>query len=467
MKKLNEIIECSFDIDILGIADDSRLIDNGFLFVATKGYNVDHFDYIDDAIANGAVAIISDRFIETTVPVVIVDDVNSLFPILCQKFYDVIPDDFRLIGITGTDGKTTTASVVRQMMIGSIDVAYIGTNGVDVFDKHYDTNNTTPCISELYKCLSKIKDNNCFTVVMEVSSEALLHNRISGLKFDVIAFTNITEDHLNVHGNIENYRNSKFLLVNYLKDNGKIFVNGDDINCQMLTDKRMSNYGVNSGNNFTIFDVKSIDGFSYFNIRDNSTSRIYQIMSPLLGEYNIYNVTLAFLICLSFNILPSLLIERIKNLNVISGRRELLNFGQKFDIILDYAHTLNGIVNVLKSVSDYKRVITVTGAAGGREKEKRSKIGKAVLEMSDLVIFTMDDPRNESVDDIIDDMISISDKKNFERVIDREKAIFRAFSLANEGDVVLVLGKGRDNYMAIGNKKIPYCDYDVIKKYFD
>ena len=178
-------------------------------------------------------------------------------------------------------------------------------------------------------------------------------------------------------------------------------------------------------------------------------------------------MTLAFLICLSFNISPSLLIDRIQNLCVVSGRRELLNFGQNFDIILDYAHTLNGIVNVLKSVSDYKRVITVTGAAGGREREKRSKIGKVVLEMSDFVIFTMDDPRNESVDDIIDDMISISDKKNFERVIERDKAIFRAFSLANDGDVVLILGKGRDNYMAIGNKKIPYCDYDVIKKYFD
>lgn len=467
MKKLSELIDCSFDVDIYGIADDSRAVEDGFLFVATKGFNVDHFNYINDAISNGAVAIVVDREVDVNVPVVIVQNIDEVFSNLCQKFYDVVPSEFRLIGITGTDGKTTSASVIRQLLLPSFDIAYIGTNGVDVGDLHFDTNNTTPCISELYKCLSKIKEYGCKTIVMEVSSEALLHNRVEGLEFDVVAFTNITEDHLNVHGTLENYRNSKFLLANHLSNDGVIFINGDDENCQMLTHDNMSSFGISTDNDFTIFDVNFDSEFSKFKIKKNCTCEVYDIVSPLLGKYNVYNVTLAFLVGLYFGISSDELINRIEKLEVISGRREKLNFGQDFDIILDYAHTLNGISCILDSVKDYKRIITVTGAAGGREKEKRSKIGKVVLEKSDLVIFTMDDPRYESVDAIIDDMLSDTEKTNYLRILKRDEAIYKAFNIAEKGDVVLVLGKGRDNYMAIEDKKIYYSDYDVVAKYFE
>lgn len=467
MKKLNELINCSFDVEIFGIVDDSRLIRPGYLFIATKGFNVDHYDYIEDAIENGAVAIIADRDVEVNVPVVVVKNMNGLFSQLCQKFYDVNPLDFKLIGITGTDGKTTTASIVRQILLPNVNIAYIGTNGVDVSDIHFSTNNTTPCISELYECFSKIKEYDCKTIVMEVSSEALLHNRIEGLKFDIIAFTNITEDHLNVHGSIENYRNSKFLLVNYLKDNGIVFSNKDDINCQMLTHRNIVTYGVSVDSDFTFYNVNSNSNFVEFNFKNNKSNDMYKIISPLLGQYNIYNVTLAFIIGLQFGLSSDILIDKIKSLDVISGRREKLNFGQNFDIILDYAHTFNGICSILDSVEHYNKVITVTGAAGGREREKRSKIGKAVLEKSDIVIFTMDDPRYESVDSIIDDMLSTTDMKNYERIVNREEAIYRAFEIAEDGDIVLILGKGRDNYMAIEDKKIPYSDYNVIAKYFE
>ncbi len=463
-KKLNEIISCPYDLMISGIADDSRLVKEGYLFVATKGFNVDHFDYIDMAISNGAVAIIVDREVEVGVPAVVVSDVNDLFPILCQRFYDINPNEFKLIGITGTDGKTTSATLVRQLLLPDYNIAYIGTNGVDVSNEHFNTSNTTPCISELYECLYKIKQFDCKTVVMEVSSEALLHKRVAGLKFDIVAFTNITEDHLNIHKTIENYRNSKFSLVNYLNDGGVAFVNGDDENCRKLTCDKMSTFGFDSKNNFTIFDVNYGTDYTDFKIKSNE--KIYSISCPMLGKYNVYNVTLAFLIGLRFKISVEVLIDRIKNIKTIVGRREKINFGQNYDIILDYAHTLNGISCILDSVVNYKKIITVTGAAGGREKEKRVKIGKVVLEKSDLVIFTMDDPRYESVDQIIDDMIGDYKGTNFLRINDRKQAIFKAFELAKAGDVVLVLGKGRDNYMAIEDKRIPYCDYDVICEFF-
>lgn len=464
MKKLWELVDCDADISIFGIADDSRLIKDGYLFVATKGFNVDHFDYIDDAIANGAVAVVADRKIDVSVPVVVVDSMDGVFSKICQKFYDINPNEFKFIGITGTDGKTTTSSVIRQLLIPDFNIAYIGTNGVDVLDEHYDTNNTTPCISELYHVLSVIKEHDCKTVVMEVSSEALLHNRIEGLQFEVVAFTNITEDHLNIHGSIENYRNSKFSLVNFLSDNGVVFINGDDENCRMLTHNKLSTFGFDVDNNFTFFDVNYDDNYTNFKVKNDN--KVYSITSPLLGRYNIYNVGLAFIVSLHFGISSDELIKRLRNLAIVSGRGEKLDFGQGFDIILDYAHTFNGISSVLDSVNKYKRIITVTGAAGGREREKRSKIGKLVLEKSSLVIFTMDDPRYESVDQIIDDLISDSNYTNYERISERTLAIEHAFNIATSGDVVLILGKGRDNYMAIEDKKIPYCDYDVITKYF-
>lgn len=467
MKKLNEIIDCDLDTLIYGISDDSRDISEGYLFVATRGFNVDHFDYIDKAIENGAAAVICDREIDFDIPHVVVEkDINKLYPELCRKFYGVDTDNLSLIGITGTDGKTTSATIVQKILNDSINCAYIGTNGLFVNGKTHHISNTTPCISELYSCLSTIQDNSCQSVVMEVSSEALLHERTQGLKFSIVAITNITEDHLNIHKTIENYRKCKFKIVDYLTDDGVAIINGDDENCQILHVNNLIKFGFNDDNDYVISDFVEDKNGVKFKIRHNDS--IYDISSQLFGRYNAYNITLAFIIGLLNNIDAETLISRIKDISFITGRGERLNFGQKFEIILDYAHTYNAILNLLNSVKGkYKRVITVTGAAGGREKEKRSKIGKMVLEKSDLVIFTMDDPRWESVDDIIDDMIGECKNTNYERINDRVEAISHAFDIANEGDAVLVIGKGRDDYMALGTEKIPYCDYDVIRNYFD
>lgn len=464
MKRLNELVDCSYAIDICGVADDSRNVKDGYLFVATKGYYVDHFDYIDDAINNGAVAIVCDREIDVDIPVVIVEKINDCYIDICSKFYEISPDDFNLIGVTGTDGKTTTTTVIYQLLSRIEKIACVGTNGVLMKDMFFHTNNTTPCVSELFEDLNVIKKSECKNIVMEVSSEALLHERLKTFKYNVAAFTNITEDHLNVHKTVENYRNCKFKLLDLVKDDGIVVVNGDDENCQMIDRNNLYSVGFSNDNNFVISDVKEMSKFVNFSIVYNNHS--YNIKSPLLGRYNIYNVAMAFAICFLKGVSAELIIDGISKLEPISGRREYLDFGQDFDIILDYAHTYNGIKCILDSVSDYKKIITVTGAAGGREKEKRSKIGKVVLEKSDVTIFTMDDPRYEDVNEIINQMVSDSDK-DYIRIIDREKAIYRAFDLADKDSVVLILGKGRDNYMAIEDRKEQYCDYDVIKKYFE
>lgn len=456
--RLNKLIDTNLDIDIKGIVDDSRLVKDGYIFVATKGFNVDHFDHIKDAIDNGAIFLIVDRKIDFSFPHIVVDDIDKYYKDICLKFYNIDLNDFSFIGITGTDGKTTTATIVSRLLKNS---AYIGTNGLTINGKTISTSNTTPCISELYSDLRKIKESGIKTVVMEVSSEALLHNRVDNILFDIIGFTNITGDHLNVHGSFEEYKNCKMKLLNLVKDDSYVVINGDDVNLQGIKCQNVYSFGKKNVN-FTIENISYVNKNVLIELKYGDIK--YSITSPLKGEYNVYNVVMAFVICLLYGVDSNKLIDGISKLSPISGRCEVLDFGQEYTIILDYAHTINGISSILDTFKDYNRIITVTGCAGGRDHEKRPIIGNIVMNKSDIAIFTMDDPRYEDVDTIIDEMVG--NNLDYIRIIDREEAINYALSIASKNDVVLILGKGRDNYMAIGDKKVKYCDFDVIEKYF-
>lgn len=456
MKKIKDLIDCSYDIEITGITDDSRLVEKGYLFVATKGFNVDHYDYIDDAIKKGCSFVICDRKINKNIPHLVVENINDLFFELCRRYYDLNLNKFNFIGITGTDGKTTTATIVNKLIDGS---AYIGTNGLSVDDKTFSTSNTTPCVSELYKDLKIVEKNDSSTVVMEVSSEALLHDRVKGLEYKIIGFTNITGDHLNVHKTFENYVKCKMKLLDLLEDDGIVIVNGDDKILHNIKCKNMYTFGFDSDNNFVITNVVYNEKNTIITINDSII-----IDSPLVGKYNVYNVVMAYLIGKFFGVDDYLLLNRIKELSPIKGRCEFLDFGQNFDIVLDYAHTTNGIKCILDAFSDYDNIIVVTGCAGGREKTKRRDIGKLIMDKSDIAIFTMDDPRYENVDEIINQMV-LNDT-DYIRIIDRREAIKYALSIATPSSVVLILGKGRDDYMAIKDEKIKYCDYDVICDFY-
>lgn len=462
MKKLSQLIDCNYDIDILGISTDSRNIEPGFLFVATKGFNVDHYDYIGDAINHGAVAVIAAKDGVFSVPVFVVSDVDKELVLICEKFYDVTSHDFNFIGITGTDGKTTTATITRNLLNLYIPTAYLGTNGLFCGEDVYSTNNTTPCIEELYYYFSIVKKHHCKVIVMEVSSEALLHHRVDSILFDVIGFTNITEDHLNVHKTVENYRNCKFRLSTLCKKDALIFVNGDDMNCQLLNANCKVSYGVNKTNDCVISDVNICKESTDFTVLYHGQK--YYIQSPFIGLYNVYNVVLAWLLVSTF--FPSeQLIYDISNLAQVAGRGEFFFDRRGFTVLLDYAHTEYGIFCLLSSLSSYSRIIVVTGAAGGREKEKRSRIGDILFEYADYIVFTSDDPRYEDPEDIYKQMLGSHIENKYEFIKDRKKAISYAFSLALPLDIIAIIGKGRDNYMAIFDKRIPYSDYDVIMQY--
>ena len=228
------MFETELNFEITGIVDDSRDVKDGYLFVATKGFNVDHYDYIDMAIRNGAVCVVADREVNCSVPVFYVEDINNYYVLLCKKFNNILDSDFDYIGVTGTDGKTTSTSIINQILSKHQKCALIGTNGMFIGEDKYNTSNTTPCVSELYDVLGIAKANGCKQVVMEVSSEALLHNRVEGIKYSIVGFTNITEDHLNVHGSIGNYIECKLKLLEHLKEDGVVVYNGDDVNlCQI------------------------------------------------------------------------------------------------------------------------------------------------------------------------------------------------------------------------------------------
>ena len=463
MKRLCELYPCSFDVMISGISSDSREVKRGDLFVAVKGYHVDHFDYIDDAIKNGAVAVICDReYSSSNIPVIVVSSVDEALVSVCQAFYDVSVDDFQFVGITGTDGKTTTATITRNLLNHFIPTAYLGTNGLWCGDDIYSTNNTTPTVEELYRLFSVVKKHKCKVIVMEVSSEALLHHRVDSILFDVIGYTNITEDHLNVHKTIENYRNCKFSLSNLCKEGAFVFSNGDDKNCQLLTVNCKVNFGVNKNNDCVISNVKECKDTVLFTV--HYLDRQYHFISPFLGDYNIYNVVLAWLIVGSFGISYDDVLAVLPSLPGVVGRRETFYDKRGFTVLLDYAHTENAIFSLLKSLKNYSHIIVVTGAAGGREKEKRPKIGNLLFRYADFIFFTMDDPRYEKVVDICSDMIGSHSENNYQIIENRPDAIKSAFLKAEKGDVVAVIGKGRDNYMAVLDKKIPYNDYDEIMK---
>lgn len=469
MKRLNEFMDCPYDNEIMDIKSDSRAVVPGDLFVAVKGFMVDHADFIPDAIARGAVAVVTDRNMELEVPVIQVEDVNQALFDICRRFYDLDQSAIKLIGITGTDGKTTTATILQNLLEKFSSSAYIGTNGFVFRNQTLPSENTTPLTETLYHYLQNLNNDHCQYLSLEVSSEALLHRRVDDLKFRYAVLTNISEDHLNIHKTLENYIAAKAKLFSLLSSDGYAILNADDshfteVKCKVKA--KICTYGVENGVNFLIKNVDySVNGTSFDIVHD---TQVFHIESPYVGLYNVYNLTAAFIVCYLEGYDVEKIIGYIKRLSPVPGRAEILDFGQNYKIILDYAHTANGIKNILDTIrmTKPKRIITVVGSAGGREKEKRALMGRYTLEKSDFVIFTMDDPRTEKVDDIIDDLVSGSDKKNYVRVENREEAIAKAFDMANEGDVVAILGKGRDTYMAVGNQKIYYCDYDVIEKYF-
>ncbi|MBO5138127.1 MAG: UDP-N-acetylmuramoyl-L-alanyl-D-glutamate--2,6-diaminopimelate ligase [Bacilli bacterium] len=464
MKKLGELYDGYGDIPITGVKINSKEVSSGDIFVCTMGVNADRHDFIDDAILNGASAIVVSRDnIERDIPVIKVDDTNEELPLLCRKFYDFPDSSLKIVGVTGTDGKTTTSTII-QTLIGNITCGYIGTNGRSCSSFKRSTNNTTPDSDKLYKYFREFVDSGCDTVVMEASSEAFFRRRLTNLSFDVSVITNITSEHLNIHGSFSNYVDCKCQLFRQTKSDGVCVLNRDDEfydevlkNCN----SRVVTYGKSSDNTLQILSYNVTPKCTYIKYKYGDV--IYDITSPLLGDFNVYNLAAALLACLVQGYEMNDLIKNIDKL-FVDGRLEMLDTDTPYYVMVDYAHTPNGIINMLNFVHtlDINRSIVVIGSAGERDNLKRPLMGEAVLSNTSYAIFTSEDPRSEDPLDIINDLIKTAKDSydNYEIVVDRRRAIRRAIDIAGENDMVLILGKGNETYQKLKDETIYFNDIE-------
>ena len=469
MKRLSELYPgYPDDVLISGIKINSKDVTEGDIFVCTMGVTADRHDFIDEAIKNGAKAVVVQKPVECSVPTILVENTNKELPLLASRFYDAPESKLDIIGITGTNGKTTVATIIQDL-IGNDICGYLGTNGIICSKFSESIRNTTPDSDRLYGYFKRFVDSGCQILSMETSSEAFYRERLQNIKFKVGIITNITEDHLNIHKTIENYVACKQKLVMQVADDGYSILNTDDKyydETRKLAKGTVLTYGKKDAD---LQIISSMSAAKETNITIKYNGMSYNFSSPLLGEFNTYNLCAAILALIALGYGIEDIIKRVSNIEAPHGRVEFLNYGQNYEIVLDYAHTPDAFSKLYKLLNEIKkgRIITVTGSAGGREKEKRGPMGKLVLDESDYVIFTMDDPRYEDVKDIISDLVSESDKSNYEIIVNRKEAIYRAFDMANKDDIVLIAGKGIDNYMAIEDKYLPYSDLEVIEEYFN
>lgn len=469
MKKLNELYE-NIDSDVLikNIKINSKECQEGDLFVCTHGVTADRHDFIDDAIKNGASAIVVSHDVgEKSVPIVRVLDTNKELPYLCERFYDYPDKNLTMIGVTGTDGKTSTTTII-QTLLGRDKCGYIGTNGRSYGDFVGDNPNTTPDAHNLYMYLSEFVDGGCKYASIETSSEAFYRGRLQAMKFDISAFTNITSEHLNIHGSFENYLDSKLNLFRQTKSDGFCILNYDDEHYEEVKNAcngQILSYGMDSNCDLQIVNYKLYP--DHTDIVFKYKSNDYNIKSPMMGDFNVYNLACGILCCIALGLKIEDLIKNINDIRV-DGRLELLKTNTPYYVMVDYAHTPNGISKLLNFVHtlDINRSIVVIGQAGERDYLKRPKVGNVVVENASYAIFTYEDPRSEDPLDICNDIVAeLKDSHdNYEIVVDRVEAIRKAINMAEDKDMVLILGKGNETYQKLKNEVIYFNDIEEALK---
>jgi UDP-N-acetylmuramoyl-L-alanyl-D-glutamate--2,6-diaminopimelate ligase len=461
------------DKEIESLHMDSRgVIPNG-LFFCIEGTKVDGHDFAADAVSNGAAAVIAERHVDVEAPVWLVKDTQKVMAYAADHFYGHPTEDVRIIGITGTYGKTTTSHLVESILNEEqTKTGLIGTMYAKIGSESVETNNTTPESLELQQLFAKMREDKVESCVMEVSSHALQMGRVRGVQFRTAVFTNLSQDHLDYHGSMESYRNAKSLLFSQLGNSfaGELstaVLNGDDEASdyfQAVTTAPVLTYGISDRNDIYAENIKTSGGKTSFTL--NTPWGSTEVEYPLLGRFNVYNALAAIAACIAENVSVTSIVDGLKHAPVVSGRFEAVEAGQKSTIVVDYAHTPGGLENVAQTAFDMTegRLYTVIGCGGDRDKEKRPKMAAAAEKFSDLVILTSDNPRSEDPAEILEQMEAGFAGTEYEIIEDRRKAIERAVFLAGDGDTVLVAGKGHETYQVIGDQTLEFDDREVAKE---
>ena len=474
--KLNEILNGikysvvtgSDNIEVGKLETDSRKIEKGDVFIALTGLGADGHNFIGAAVKNGAAAVIAEHETESFGAALIVcENTRILAAYAAANYYGQSHKKLKIIGVTGTNGKTTVTHIIKQILeLKGEKTGLIGTNHYLIGDKELPSSGTTPEATELHSIFKKMADEGCKYAVMEVSSHALALHRCEGLSFRVGVFTNLTEDHLNYHKDMDDYAEAKsrlFAMSQYS------LLNGDDPYCKVMKKAaagKVVTYGIKKHADMKAEDiVYSQRGISF--TWTYGSSRVPMKMG-IPGEFSVYNalagIGASALLGLSdMEIAKGLLIVR-----GVKGRAEVVPTDTDYTVMIDYAHTPDGLENILKTVKGFaeKRVIVVFGCGGDRDAKKRPIMGQIAGKLSDFAVVTSDNPRTEEPSSIVKQILAGMEgmEKKYKAIVDRTEAIKYALSIAKEGDVVLLAGKGHETYQDIGGKKIHYDEREIIKE---
>ena len=471
IKALNKHELHNFQPNILinNIEVDSRKVTKGDLFVCIKGQKVDGHDYALKAINKGAIAIVSEEFINTTVPQIVVPCTKTAVSNLAACFYDYPSKKLKVIGVTGTNGKSSTTFIIRHILktLGK-KCGLIGTVEVDNGEKVVQAKLTTPQPLDLQRYFYDMVNNNCEYAVMEVSSHALALQRVANVDFAIAGFTNLSQDHLDYHSSMEEYRDVKSQLFERAKE--AAIINADDYSGEYMASKAqvpVTYYSCNKSltNGIFITDINLGGKGTEFVLHYKSTE--YKVKTSLVGKFNIYNILLSFGLISHFNINQADIVKAITSFPTIPGRFEAIE-SDGITVIIDFAHSPDGLANVLKtSRSICKGNLTIVfGCGGDRDRTKRPIMGEIAAEYANDLVITSDNPRTEDPKQIIEDICEGVRKHNTEFMVEvnREKAIEYAINKAQKGDIILIAGKGHETYQIVGDKVLPFDDKLVAEQ---
>ena len=467
----------NIEIDISSIEDNSKNVKPGGLFIAVKGYDFDGHDFVNEAISNGAVAVILDMNadlkklkISEDITVVIVKDSRIALAVCACNFFGNSSKKFTLIGVTGTKGKTTTTYMIKSILEkAGKKVGLIGTIENYIGDKSLgESSRTTPGSIELQKMFYEMAKEKCEVVVMEVSSQSLKLNRVLGSYFDIGVFTNFSGDHISEkeHSSMDDYFKSKEKLFAMCS---KGFVNADDFKTWILEKDspkcNFKTYGIDNTCDLLAKDVTITNVSVDYKVKIGTKNERIKVNIP--GRFSVYNSLAAISVAQELGVSVENMKEALLDITV-PGRSELVNNSDEYPIMIDYAHTVDSLTNILKAVKTYTkgRVICVFGCGGDRDKEKRPLMGEVAGKIADYSIVTTDNPRTEEPEEIIKEIEAgiAKTKGKYEVIVDRKDAIKKAITMMNKKDITVICGKGHEKYQEINKEKIPFDERKIIKE---
>lgn len=448
------------DAEVNSIAFSPDAVTCGSLFFCLKGVNADGHDFAEIAVKRGAAAVVSEKEMDLGVPCVLVKDCRRQLALSCSAFYAHPCEKLKLIAVTGTNGKTTTTFIMKSILENAgFKVGLIGTNCIMIGEQTFKAGLTTPDPTDLHKILSEMVQEGVQYVVMEASAHALELRKLDGIVFDVAAFTNLSQDHLDYFKTMQRYADAKRSLFNTKRTKMSVF-NMDDAFGRELAlecETKLVTYGCDNPSDVFAIDLQmSAGGLEYIL---NAFDDISEIKFNLPGRFNMYNTLCGAAIASALNVPMKHIVKGIRQVTKIDGRFNMIGTS-KCTVIIDFAHTPDGLENILKAIREFagERIITVFGCGGDRDSSKRPLMGETVSRFSDLCIITSDNPRSEAPDKIIKDIMAGVKKDNCICIADRKEAVKLALQKANKDDIVLIAGKGAENYQEINGVKHEYND---------